>query len=213
MCRFPTHQGTDLQYVRQLAAQVGYVFYVDPGPVPGTNIAYWGPEIKVGIPQPALNLDMDAHTNVQSLRFNFDTASTTLPVVLIQNSLTKIPIPLPIPKLNPLQPPLGVIPAPITNVTVMRETAKLSPGAAILRGLAAASMSADAVAGSGTLDVVRYGRPLKARQLVGVRGAGMAYDGLYFVKKVTSSIKRGEFKQSFDLSRNGIVSITPTVPA
>lgn len=211
--RIPTHQGTDLQYVRQLAAQVGYVFYVDPGPVPGTNIAYWGPEIKVGIPQPALNLDMDAHTNVQSLRFNFDTASTTLPVVLIQNSLTKIPIPLPIPKLNPLQPPLGVIPAPITNVTVMRETAKLSPGAAILRGLAAASMSADAVAGSGTLDVVRYGRPLKARQLVGVRGAGMAYDGLYFVKKVTSSIKRGEFKQSFDLSRNGIVSITPTVPA
>jgi hypothetical protein len=74
-------------------------------------------------------------------------------------------------------------------------------------------MSADAVSGSGTLDVVRYGRVLKARQLVGVRGAGTAYDGLYFVKSVTSSIRRGEFKQSFQLTRNGIVSITPTVPA
>jgi hypothetical protein len=210
--RYPTHKGTDLQYVRQLAAEAGYVFYIDAGPVPGVNKAYWGPEIKIGVPQPALNLDMDAHTNVQSLRFRFNTANTTLPIVLIQNSLTKIPIPIPIPKLNPLQPPLGVIPAPITNVTVLRETAKLSPAAAILRGLAVASMSADAVSGSGTLDVVRYGRVLKARELVGVRGAGTAYDGLYFVKSVTSSIKRGEFRQSFSLTRNGLVSITPTVP-
>src|ERR1041384_5104207 len=28
--RLPTHQGTDLAYVQQLAAEVGYVFYVDP---------------------------------------------------------------------------------------------------------------------------------------------------------------------------------------
>jgi hypothetical protein len=68
------------------------------------------------------------------------------------------------------------------------------------------------VTGSGSLDVLRYGRLLKARQLVGVRGAGMAFDGLYFVKSVTSTMKRGEFKQSFELTRNGLVSITPTVP-
>lgn len=210
--RIPSQKGTDLQYVRQLAAEAGYVFYIDPGPVPGVNIAYWGPEIKVGVPQPALNFDMDAHTNVQSLSFSFNTANTTLPIVFIQNQLTKIPIPIPIPALNPLQPPLGVIPAPITNVTVLRDTAKLSPMAAIMRGLAAASASADAVSGSGTLDVVRYGRVLKARRLVGVRGAGTAYDGLYFVKSVSHSIKRGEFKQTFNLTRNGLVSITPTVP-
>ena len=211
--RIPSQQGTDLQYLRLLAAEAGYVFYIEPGPVPGTNTAYWGPEIKVGVPQPALNLDMDAHTNVQSLSFSFNSANTTLPIVFIQNQLTKIPIPLPIPKLNPLQPPLGVIPAPITNVTVLRDTAKLSPMAAILKGMAEASRSADAVSGSGTIDVVRYGRVLKSRQLVGVRGAGVAYNGLYFVKNVTSTIKRGEFKQSFNLTRNGLVSITPRVPA
>src|ERR1041385_3560801 len=32
--RYPIHQGTDLEYIRQLASDVGYVFYVDPGPVP-----------------------------------------------------------------------------------------------------------------------------------------------------------------------------------
>jgi len=211
--RYPIHQGTDLEYIQQLASDVGYVFYVDPGPVPGTNTAYWGPEIKVGVPQPALNYDMDAHTNVESLSFRFDGANTTLPIVFIQNSLTKIPIPIPIPKLNPLQPPLGLIPAPITNVTILKDTAKLSPMAAIGKGLAVASRSADAVSGNGSLDVVRYGRLLKARQLVGVRGVGMAFDGLYFVKSVTTNLKQGELKQSFELSRNGLVSITPRVPA
>jgi hypothetical protein len=59
--------------------------------------------------------------------------------------------------------------------------------------------------------VVRYGRPLKARQLVGVRGAGAAFDGLYYVASVTHSIKRGEYKESFQLARNGLVSTIPRV--
>jgi hypothetical protein len=48
--------------------------------------------------------------------------------------------------------------------------------------------------------------------LVGVRGVGIAYDGLYYVSSVTSNLRRGEFKQSFELTRNGLVSITPKVP-
>ena len=149
---------------------------------------------------------------IQWAFFTFDGAKSVLPIVFIQNSLTKVPIPIPIPNLNPLQPPLGVIPAPITNITMLKETAKLSPMAAIGIGLAVASRSADAVTGHGSLDVVRYGRLLKARQLVGVRGAGTAFDGLYYVKSVTTTLKQGELKQSFDLTRNGLVSITPKVP-
>jgi hypothetical protein len=68
------------------------------------------------------------------------------------------------------------------------------------------------VSATGSLDVLRYGRVLKARGLVGVRGAGVAYDGLYYVQSVKSSLKRGEFKQSFTLTRNGLISITPRVP-
>ena len=47
--------------------------------------------------------------------------------------------------------------------------------------------------------------------LVGVRGAGLTYDGLYYVESVTHNIKRGEYKQSFTLSRDGVVSQTPVV--
>ncbi|ADU98789.1 hypothetical protein [Alicycliphilus denitrificans] len=210
--KIPAQQGTDLAYIQELARQVGYVFYVEPGPAAGTNIAYFGPEIKVGVPQPALNLDMDALTNVESLSFSFDATKGVLPVVFIQNQFTRAPIPVPIPNLNPLQPPLAALPTPIANLKPLKDTAKMSPMRAISAGLAEAATSQDAVSGTGSLDVLRYGHVLKARGLVGVRGAGVVYDGLYYVKSVTSKIKRGEFKQSFELTRNGLVSITPTVP-
>jgi hypothetical protein len=211
--RIPTHQGTDLQYVRKLADDVGYVFYLEPGPAPGTNVAYFGPEIKVGIPQPALNIDMDAHTNVESMNFTFEPTKGVLPVVFIQNPQSRVPIPIPIPNLNPLQPPLGVLPTPLANITVLKDTAKLNPMQAISRGLAEAKKSQDSVTASGELNVLRYRRMLKARGLVGVRGAGIAYDGLYFVESVTSTLSRGAFKQQFRLTRNGLISITPKVPA
>jgi hypothetical protein len=210
--KIPAQEGTDLQYIRQLAEEVGYVFYVEPGPVPGTNIAYFGPELKIGLPQPALNVDMDALTNVESLSFSFDPTKGVLPIVFIQNQMTRAPIPIPIPNLNPLQPPLGVLPTPIANLTVLKDTAKMSPMQAISRGLAEAKKSQDSVTATGSLDVLRYGRVLKARGLVGVRGAGLAYDGLYYVQSVKSTLRRGEFKQSFTLTRNGLVSITPKVP-
>lgn len=211
--RIPAQQGTDLAYIRQLAEEVGHVFYIEPGEVPLTNIAYFGPEIKVGPPQPALNIDMDAHTNVESLNFSFDPTKGVLPVVFIQNQMTRVPIPIPIPNLNPLQPPLGVLSSPLANIKMMKDTAKMNPMQAISAGLAEAKKSQDSVTASGSLDVLRYGRILRPRKLVGVRGAGVAYDGLYYVSSVTSTLARGKFTQSFNLSRNGLISITPTVPA
>jgi hypothetical protein len=211
--RIPTHRGTDLAYVNELAREAGYVFYVEPGPVPGTNTAYWGPEIRVGVPQPALNIGMDAHSNVESLQFSIAQTDATLPVVFIQNPIAKFPIPLPVPSIDLLKPPLGLIPPGIKKIELLKDTAKDSPMTALSKGLARAAGSQDAVRGEGSLDMLRYGRVLKARQLVGVRGAGLAFDGLYYVNRVTSRIRRGEFRQSFSLVRNGLVSTVPGVPA
>jgi hypothetical protein len=82
---------------------------------------------------------------------------------------------------------------------------------AIAVALARTAASSDAITGNGQLDVVRYGRILKARQMVGVRGAGLAYDGMYYVNTVTHNLKRGEYTQSFTLSRDGLISQTPRV--
>lgn len=211
--RIPIQQGKDLEYIQSLADEVGYVFYLEPGPAPGTSVAYWGPEIKVGVPQPALNINMDAHTNTESLSFNFDTESKVLPILFIQNQATKAPIPIPVPDITPLSPPLGLIPPIPKKFEFITGTAKLNPIQAAVIGLTKAAKSSEAVSATGTLDVLRYGRILKARRLVGVRGAGTAFDGLYYVKSVTHTINRSQYKQNFTLSRNGLISTLSQVPA
>lgn len=207
----PRQDGKDLSYIKQLAEEVGYVFYHEPGAKPGVSFMYWGPEIKVGTPQPALSADMDAYTNVESINFSFNSEKATIPQVWIHNPETKVSIPVPIPSVNPLSPPLGIIPPIPKNFESLNQTAKYKPAQAIMMGLATASKAADGVTANGSLDVLRYGRLLKARKLVGVRGVGILYNGLYYVEKVTSNIKRGEFKQSFNLSRNGLLSTVPRV--
>ncbi len=215
--QIPSQQGTDLEYIRYLADQAGYVFYIDPGPIPGASKAYWGPQIKVGSPQPALNADFDAYTNVESLRFSFDQEKNKIPLLYIYNSETGISIPIPLPPITPLNPPLGAIPPLPTNLIPPDLTpfgddlSKRPIPQAIMMGLARAAQNAEAVSCEGSLDVARYRNVLQARQLVGVRGAGPAFDGLYYVKSVTHKIKRGEYKQDFTLTRNGLVSTVSTV--
>jgi hypothetical protein len=209
----PSQQLTDLSYIQSLAHEAGYVFYITPGPLPGTNQAYWGPQIRVGIPQAALIVNMDSWTNVESLSFRYQPLSSVLPLVFIQEPNTKMVLPIPIPPVTPFNPPLGVaVPTP-QKVEQMKETAKLPPGQALMQGMARAVEAADVVTGEGTLDVVRYGQILRARSLVGVRGAGIAFDGLHFVDSTTHKLKPGEYKQSFVLRRNALISNLPVVPA
>ena len=176
------------------------------------NVAYWGPEIKAGEPQRALNVNMDGQTNVESLDFTLDSEKKTMPELLIQDAVSKMSIPIPIPDVTPLNPPLGLIPLLPKNFEPIAGTAKLSLVRAAMIGLTKAAQTSDAVFGTGNLNVLRYGSILKARKLVGVRGAGFIFDGLYYVKSVTHQIKPGEYKQSFKLSRNGLVSILQNVP-
>jgi hypothetical protein len=211
--RIPRHQGTDYAYVKALAQQVGYVFYIDPGPVPGMSKAYWGPEIRIGSPQHALNLALDGpHGNVKSLSFTFDKEKKELPIVFIQEPVSKVPIPIPIPDVTPLNPPLGVVPPLPPKITFLNDTANMNPLAAAMRGIGYAGQHSDALFGTGSLDVSRYGHVLQSRRLVGVRGAGEAFDGLHYVTSVSSTLKRGSFTQSFGLARNGLLSTFPTVP-
>jgi hypothetical protein len=203
---------TDRAYLQALARLCGYVFYVEPGPLPLANIAYFGPDIRIPVPQPALNVNMDAHTNVESLTFSLDGLAKKLTVITILDPFTKkIPIPIPIPNVSIFRPPRGLRPTPPARIEISPDYAKLTPDKAAEKVLGFLMNNADAISASGTLDVLRYGRVLRSRMLVGVRGAGLAYDGLYYVNSVTHNIKRGEYKENFTLSRDGLISNTPKV--
>jgi hypothetical protein len=213
----PAQQGSDLDYIKQLASEAGYVFYISAGPRPSMNIAYWGPQVKIGPVQSALNIDMDAYTNVESMHFKLDQEKSKIPLIYTYIEQIGISIPIPLPPVNPLMPPLGAIQPIPTNLlppdiaTYRDDASKLTIPQAIMMAFDAGAQSSECVSCEGTLDVTRYGGILSARQLVGVRGAGYCFDGLYYVKNVTHRIKRGEYKQSFTLTRNGLVSTVQTV--
>lgn len=204
---------TDLQHIKALADSNGYVFYVDPGPLPGQSIAYFGPDIRIPVPQPALSINMDAETNVESLSFSLDGLAKELLIVTIMDPITgKVPITLPIPDIDVFQPPLGLRPTPPAKIKFTKNMADKKAEDVVQQIVGRLIRGANAITASGTLDVLRYGRVLRSRMLVGVRGASVAYDGLYYVDSVTHQIKRGEYKQSFQLSRDGLISNTPKVP-
>lgn len=208
--RHQTQVGTDLSYIKGLAQRCGYVFYVEPGPLPGQSLAYFGPDIRIPVPQPALNVNMDAHTNVESLSFSLDGLAKKVRVYMIMDPATgRVPLPVPVPNVDAFKPPLGARPTPPAKVEFACRGAGMRPDKAAKDILGFLMNNANAISGNGTLDVLRYGHVLRARLLVGVRGAGLAYDGLYYVDSVTHNLKRGEYKQSFTLSRDGLISNTP----
>jgi hypothetical protein len=217
--RFPSQQGTDFAHITTMADATGYVFYVEPGPSPGMNIAYWGPEIRVGLPQPALSVNMDAASNVDAMTISFDGIKKTQYVGWVH--VNKVPIPIPVPDVGLLNPPLGpryIAPRGLKQLNQAAppkkddETAKRSPIEAAAKALARAAQGSNVVTASGTLDVTRYGQLLRARRLVAARGLGHTYDGHWFVRSVTTSLKRGSLTQNFSLDRNALEPWTDTVP-
>ena len=209
---FETQTVSDLDYVRAKASENGYVFYIEPGPLPGQSIAYFGPDIRIPVPQSSLNVNMDAYTNVDSLSFSFDGLQKTVEIINVLDPATgRVPIPVPMPEINIFKPPLGARPTLPAKIKYNRDSASLELSEALRQAIGRGIRSSAPITANGSLDVARYGQVLKARTLVGVRGAGVTYDGLYYVDSVTHNIKRGEYKQNFTLSRDGLISNTPVV--
>ena len=111
-------------------------------------------------------------------------------------------------------PPAGLPPlacaAPLLRKSLQCDAGHLSPGDWLLRP-APRSSSLSTPTVTGELDVRCYGQPLVARQLVGLRGVGLQYGGLYYVRQVTHNLEQGEYTQSFTLVREGLGTTTPGV--
>jgi len=208
----PVQAGSDREYLRGLASECGYVFLVEPGPAPLTSTAYFGPDVPIPLPQPALSVNMDWQTNVESLSFSLDGLAKKLVIITILDPITgKIPIPIPVPNISLLHPPLGLRLTPPAKIQFPDDMANLSPVEAVKRAFGLMLNNADAITGNGSLNTTQYGSLLQTRAVVGVRGAGPAYDGFYYINSVTHNIKQGEYKQSFTLSRDGLISQVPVV--
>jgi hypothetical protein len=212
--RIPVQQGTDLDYLRKLAEVHGHVFYVTPGPVPFTNYAYWGPPIRVGLPQRAITVNMGPETNAKLDQAAKDGLGTATVDGQVQDAQTGQKIP--VRTFGSLRPPLASMPSWLVDGQNVRKQKLRESGAnavqAIAQAQGAMEATTDVVKLEGELDAGSYGGVLQARALVGVRGAGFSYDGFYYVRRVTHKISLGRYTQKFELAREGLGSTTPMVP-
>ena len=128
---------------------MGYVFYLEPGPAPGTSKAYWGPEIRVGEPQPALTANMDAPDQCRAAVVQLRQGEEEAPDRLLPGAVQQGADRLPIPDVTPLNPPLGLVPPLPPNIVKLDNTAHLSAPEALMAGLAYAGQNSDSVFGNG----------------------------------------------------------------
>lgn len=201
----PTQIGTDLSYVRRLARENAHVFYVEPGRMPNTNLAYWGPPPR-GERQPALTVNAGPHSNAR-IQFAYDSLR---PEAFSGAALD--------PATRTLQPLAAQLDdggrlslnrardyqRGIVRKTLARRGLNLSVLDVADSGNAAAQRSNAPLSATVELDVAAYGHLLKPRRIVGVRGAGQQLDGLYYVKRVSHAIRRGSYVQQGTLERDGV---------
>jgi hypothetical protein len=213
--RTPVQTDTDLGFLRAMADRHGYVFYIAPGPAPLTSTAWWGPPKRFDLPQAALSVNMGPATNVDSIQFQYSALQQTVYSGKVQDR--QLNTSLPYQTFATLRlPPLAALPAVVAQLPNVKKQILSDGGLTYTQTLARAQGRTDASAdnvltATGALDAVRYGALLQPRGVVGVRGAGYLHDGVYYVKSVSHSIRRGEYKQRFTLTREGFGSTVPAV--
>jgi hypothetical protein len=206
--RTPAQSSSDLEYLQEMAQRFDYVFYITAGPGIGQNTAHWGPRPRGKNPQPAITVNMGSFTNADSINFQFNAQSSTRVRGSIQDRKTNQ-----IQQLraeNSDRPTLarqsGLQLQQRQGVRRLRDYEET--GHEVARAQAGSQAMVDrsledVITVTGELDTLRYGRLLKLRELVTLRGVGNTHDGIYYVKSVTHYIRKGEYKQKFTITREG----------
>ena len=125
-----------------------------------------------------------------------------------------VPAPVSVSASSQILPPEPPPPAQLPHVrtSLLSQNTGLTYEQAYARAQGLTDKSADSVVtAQGELDALRYGGLLKPRGVVGLRGAGLTFDGFYYVKSVSHSISKGQYKQRFSLAREGTIALAPVV--
>lgn len=207
----PFQQKTDRKFLEHLAKKYNFVFYIEPTKNPGTTKAHWGPlDLSGRSMQKTLTFNMGPFTNVvQPLNFQHSPLRPTLFRGSIQDRRTNeiISINTDKGKVKPLAEKESWEGTNFKNyarVKQFRNKGSLTAQESMTNAQAETDKSMYSISASGELETLRYGDILRARKLVNIRGVGLDYDGTYYVKKVTHLIKRGDYRQNFEIKREGL---------
>jgi phage protein D len=211
-------RGTDLQFLRRLAAKNGFEVGVEKDFVSGTVTGYFRPPDLDGSPQkplavafgPASSLDWFEVTtdglkplaieasqiDVKAKAANSGTGTALQLTAIGSRDLSAL-----------VQGPIQSIASPREaagklwlHTTPTSDTTELTAIAQAVRDAAGWLSTA-----RGEINSDVYATVLRARRLVTVKGAGAQHSGKYYVTRVTHRIGAdGRYRQTFDASRNAV---------
>lgn len=195
-------RGSDLAFVRRLAARVGYEFWVSTNEV-GVDLAHFKPLPVDADPQLGLSINL-AEANLDALDLAWDATGATRTTAAgldlgtlgtIDGSVSASPLP-------------AMASANLAAVAAGPRTALVDgPGddAATLMGGGESVLSRAElfVTANGLATVDRVGKPLRAHTVVAVDGIGRRHSGNWLVTEVRHLIDPVSHRMEFTLARNG----------
>jgi phage protein D len=199
-------RGTDIQFLKQLAAANGYECYLDLNESTGEVEGHFHPPQTDQDPEVTLSVNMGPATNVNRFRARYDMLGPTTAAAKVLDYEQK--------SNEPGQ-------ADSTSQTALgsdESTSTDRPRKVLLSGLgmgrsaevqryaqAVVDRSAWAITAEGELNTAAFGSVLRAKQPIMVRGVGREFSGRYYVYKVVHLITSdGTYVQRFTLRRNAL---------
>lgn len=196
-----TQRSPDLRFLRELARRKGYEFYVQ-----GAD-AHFHPPVLTGTPQKLVTVNFGEETNCDRLEVEVDgtrpteaTITRLDPVTGETQTATASATDLdPMGASDPGE--MRGYGVPPTRVVARRQTA-LSEAqmAEYVQGLL--RRHGWWVRARGTLNGLRYGRVLRSKRTVTIKGLGQTYNGVYYVRSVTHRLTPRTYQMDFVATRN-----------
>lgn len=200
--RIPRQAETDLQFIKRLAQENGFVFYIEPETF-GVSSAYFGPSGR-GPQQAPLRWGRGPSDNLNSLRATADGLATIDVSAMYFDTASSDKALRTIPPDSPdNDQALARAALPARRRVIHRSAGPLTEGLVASTAAALIADAPDPVVLEGEVDILRYGQVLRPRSAVQLAGAGAAYDGSYRVRRVVHKLERGAYTQSFTLGREG----------
>lgn len=203
---------SDLKFILKYAQDYNCIFYVEPADTLGKNLVYWGPANRKTLGNKDLLFDMGSFTNILSINFQYNSLKPELVVGTIKDKdndkVEEIVITdSTLSSLVSNKSPLAFADKKDFKTRWLKLDKPMTTAEAYTRAQDETDKSfEEIVTASGELDSLQYGDIIKPRSLVNLKGVAPEYQGKYYVKSVTHNFKRGEYKQSFNLTREGLDS-------
>jgi phage protein D len=198
-------RGTDLAFLRELARRKGYEFFVQGGN------AYFRPAQLDGAPQKVIAANFGEQTNCTRISIEAEgTAPTEAEIAYLDPMSGETPEPvvitdsgLPALGARRLADLRGAAGMPQTRL-VPRRLGCMTEAQARDYATGVLRRNAWCVVARGHLNGLRYGRVLRTRKLVTVKGVGPSRNGNYYVRKVRHQLTARTYDMDFELVRNAL---------